>query len=106
MMEPMRSLAPLLAVLAVAGCVNPAEHLPTKEEPVAQPAAPAAAPSGGVSVQIHGMGAGAAAPVTGSESVMGSGGGGVGQAAKEQARKAAATGGGSSLDQLGQEGGN
>lgn len=118
-MEPMRFLPPLLATLVLVGCVNPTEHLPAKEEalppeaaagqsPVtpAPTAAPTTQPSSGDSVQIHGMGAGAAAPVTGGESVMGGGGGGVGQAAKAQAKKAASAGGGSPLDQLGQDGAN
>lgn len=107
-----RLLIPALA-LTLIGC-NPAEHAPNAEESTkpatsaATPAAPkpapavnqaAPAPQGGNDIQIHGMGAGAATPVTGGTSLDG-GGSGVGAAAKDQARRVAGSAGGSSLSQM------
>jgi hypothetical protein len=110
-----RLLIPCLALVMV-GC-NPAEHTATPEEPtkpVATTPAPQAqttpppvnqaapAPQGGSDIQIHGMGAGAATPVTGGTSLDG-GGSGVGQAAKDQARRVAGSAGSSSLGQMNDE---
>lgn len=107
-----RLLAPALALIVV-GC-NPAEHTPNAEEPTktaATTAAPAPKPAppvnqaapapqgGGSDIQIHGMGAGAATPVTGGTSLDG-GGSGVGAAAKDQAKRVAGSAGGSSLSQM------
>ena len=109
-----RLIWPLIASLgfALVGC-NPAEHTISNEEPVKPAAsAPTPAPKGapavnqantqggnGGDVQIYGMGAGAATPVTGGEN-LGGGGGGVQSAAKDQAKRVAGKSGGSSLDQL------
>ena len=97
----MKWLIPILFV--VVGCAE-------KPEPMADPPAgeqtqtqESAQGSGDSGVNVISPGSGAISPVTGSDSVAGgsSGGSGVGQAAKNQAKNAAAKAGGSSLDQLG-----
>ena len=102
----MKWTALLMLVFALVGCAE-------KPEPMADPpAGEQAQPSdtvqntqggGNESVNVISPAAGAISPVTGSDSVAGgsSGGSGVGQAAKNQAKNAAAKAGGSSLDQLG-----
>ena len=95
----------MCAALVGTGC-NVNQHTPNVEEPMANAkVAPAAAPrtpgsANSDPVQIHGMGAGAAAPVTGGQDLMGSGGGAAGQLAKDRAKRAAGSGGNSSLSQM------
>lgn len=88
-----RVLIALLCLGALAGChKDPAPTEPAPSLDSSQPAPGTTSQSGGSDgVQIHSPGAGGLAPVTGTESLGGSGGGGVGQAAKDQARRAAAS---------------
>ena len=89
----MRTALAALLLLVAFGCqpTEPAEA--AKAEPAATPTAPAptaAAPGGGGGIAPIGSGAaGGMTPVTGAESVRGAGMGGIGQAAKDQARRAA-----------------
>ena len=97
--------APLAIGLGVllSGCSQPAPAEPAPADPVTQ-STPAPTEGGGNQggVQVHGGGAGMAAPVTGTENLQG-GGGGVNQAAKDRARQAAGQTG-SSLGQLPSDG--
>ena len=90
----MRKILLAALALAVVGCAEKPEPLavpPTEEQATSQG-------RGSDSISIASPSAGPSSPVYGSESVTGSGGGGVGQAAKSQAKKAAAKAGGGSLD--------
>lgn len=84
------------------GCAEKPEPLAETPEGE-QTSAPQTTGGGGDSVGVISPAAGAISPVTNSESVAGgsSGGSGVGQAAKDQARRAASQAGGGSLDQGG-----
>ena len=90
-MQNKLTLAVLLTI--VAGCAPKADDSAKATPPAEQPAA--AAPKGGnaESVQPMTSNVGGITPVQGSDSVAGSSGygGGLGDAAKRQARKAAAT---------------
>jgi hypothetical protein len=95
----MRTLAMVaLLCFAILGCKE-------KEEPLANPpegeqtqtSTTEQAMGSGDGIGVISPATGGMSPVTGSDSVAGSGGGGVGIAAKEQAKRKA---GGSSLDQL------
>jgi len=91
-----------LALLAIAfGCKKPEEATPpaTAPNPSAVTAHQAPAGNGGGIAPIGSGAVGGITPVTGSESVEGAGMGGIGQAAKSQAMKAAAS---SSAPNLGQ----
>ena len=92
----------LLAALAMAlvGC---AENLEPMAEPPSGEQESAKASPGGDGFGIISPAAGTSAPVTNSDSVLGSGGGGGGvqQAAKRQAKDAAAKSGAGSLGQSG-----
>lgn len=89
----------ILAALVVAalGC-KPKAQTPdiAPPEPTATNSEPSPAPMG--------VGAGAATPMANTESVGGTSGGGTGQAAKNQARSAAAKAGGSSVNAAPAEG--
>ena len=94
----MRKILLAALALAVVGCAEKPE--PLADTPEDEQATSQTTPrGGGGSVGIVSPAAGPSSPVTGSESVTGSGGGGVGQAAKSQAKKAAAKAGGGSLDE-------
>lgn len=100
----MKRLAAITVFVAcLVGCAE-------KPEPMADPPAgdqtqspETAQGASGESVSVISPAAGLSSPVTGSDSVAGgsSGGSGVGQAAKDQARRAASKAGGSSLGQDG-----
>jgi len=93
----------LLAALAMAlvGCAEKLE--PMAEPPSGEQESAKASPGGGDGIGIISPAAGTSAPVTNSDSVLGSGGGGGGvqQAAKRQAKDAAAKAGAGSLGQSG-----
>ena len=76
----------LVVAIVICGCARPQ---PVIEKPADDPATPTAqAPKGGGSgVQPMVPGAGVVSPVSGSESLDGSGMGGIGQSAKEKAKK-------------------
>lgn len=86
------SILALLASLAI-GCA------PTEKaaEPVVSVQSRSAPSEQAVNPSPMGAGAGGLAPVQGSESVTGAGGGGVHQSAKDAARKAAGTAGGTTM---------
>lgn len=87
----MRTLVALLALVVLVGCTPKT----TEEEPVVA-TDPPQPQSGGVAPMAGGA-AGGMSPVSGGESVDGAGMGGIGNAAKDQARRAAAGAGGSSM---------
>ena len=101
----MKTVMFFVACVVLWGCAE-------KPEPMAEPPAgdqtskPATNPANGGqdSIGVIGPEAGSSAVVTGSDTVTGQGGGSVGSAAKDQARKAGSKMGGSSLDQLGNDG--
>lgn len=92
----MRMIVLAALALALVGCAENFEPLaepPTEKQESAQ-----AAPTGGDTIGIIPSGAGLSTPVTNADSITGSGGGGVQQAAKKQAKEAASKASG--LDHL------
>lgn len=97
----MRKILLAAVALAVIGCADKPEPLadPPAEDQSNTQANPTS--GGGDGINVISPAAGLASPVTGSDSVTGSGGGGggVGQAAKSQAKRAAAQSSSGSLDE-------
>ncbi len=105
----MRNLLVALFALSVVawGCGDTSSTETTAETKPTEAAGtePTSGTASGSGVQIHGGAAGAAAPVTGTESLQG-GGSGVGSAAKDAARGAAAKAAGGSVGTEGATDGN
>ncbi len=103
----MKRLALLaIAATALVGCAEKPEPMadpPAGEQTQSKETAQSPGTGGNESVNVISPAAGGISPVTGSDSVAGgsSGGSGVGQAAKDQAKRAAAKASGSSLNQEG-----
>jgi hypothetical protein len=99
----MRYALALLAFTALTGCKktgDPADAASTPAPPPPTTTAAGHGTGGGSGIAPIGSGAlGGMTPVTGSESVEGSGMGGLGSAAKDQARKAAAGAGAPNIPQ-------
>lgn len=92
--------------VALVGCGDPLKSANDKpKDPEASTESPAASQQGsqGGVAPMAGVGGGAMAPVSGSETVTGSGGGSVGMAAKGKARDVANSAP-SSVNQMGEDG--
>lgn len=99
----LRTAVAVFALFAVFGCAEKPEPMatPPEGEQTQAPINETQAQGGGDnSVQVLSPAAGGVSPVTGSDSVAGSGMGGVGNAAKDQARR---IGGGQSQGSLGND---